>query len=84
MNIRGIALAGRTKPPHSQAVMRRQKSKVSRHLVLQGFDLRRKKLQYFSASRADHMIVMLMIVMMLEISLVIAKSNHSGKAGLSQ
>ena len=57
--------------------MRGLKPKFVRHLVLQIFDLLRKELKDLAALRADHMIVVLVIIMMLVIRLVIAEPHFA-------
>jgi hypothetical protein len=64
--------------------MCRSETKVVRHLVLQGFDLRGKELDNLAALGTDHMIVMGVIIMMLVICLVVPKSYLTGKAGLGE
>ena len=64
--------------------MSRLKSEVVCHLVLEGLDLRRKKLDHLAAFRTDHMIVMGVIVMVFVIGLIVAKSYFAGEAGLSE
>src|SRR6266849_4002757 len=54
------------------------------HLVLNSFQLRRVKLDDFSADRADHVIVMLMLVVMLVMSAAIAETRFAGQPGISQ
>ena len=58
--------------------MCRFKTKVVRHLVLQRFNIGREKLDHLAAFRADHMIMMLVIVMMLVVGFVVAKTNFTG------
>src|SRR4051794_5618033 len=60
------------------------KSEVVRHLVLQRLDIRREKLDHLAAFGADHVVVMLVIVMMLVIGLVVAKTHFAGEPGLCQ
>src|SRR5687768_11365005 len=70
--------------PHAQAVMRGAKFKLLRHLILKVLDRRRKELDHLTALRADHVIVMLMIVMMLVIRFVIAKADLAGETRFCQ
>src|SRR5687768_12835455 len=67
----------RTYAPHAQTVMRRLEFKLLCHLVLKVLDRRRKELDHLTALRADHMIMMLMIVMMLVIRFVIAEADFT-------
>lgn len=64
--------------------MGRAKAKLVRHLILQLFDVGRKELDYLTAMRADHMIVMFVIVVVLVVSLVVAKSYLACQAGLGE
>ena len=64
--------------------MCRLKAKVARHLILQVLDVGRKKLDDLAALSTDHMVVVFVIVMMLVIGLVIAKSDLTRQAGLGQ
>ena len=77
-------LAFRAQSPHSQAVMRRPEPKVYRHLILEIFYLGRKELDHSSALSADHVIVMLMIVMVLVVGLVVAKPDFACQSGLRE
>ena len=61
--------------PQPQTVMRRSKAEIARHLILQILDSRRKELDDFAAMRADHVIVMLMIIVMLVVRFVVAETN---------
>src|SRR5687768_6830686 len=70
--------------PHAKTVMRRTESKFVRHFILQIFNVSREELDHLSALGTDHVIVMLMIVVVLVISLVIAKSNLAGESGLGE
>src|SRR5215204_3913873 len=65
-------------------MMRRAESKFLRHLVLEIFDVRRKEFDHLTALGADHMIVMLVIVMMLVIGLVIAESHFAREPSLGE
>lgn len=58
--------------------MRGAKTKLVRHLILQVFDVARKELDDLAAMRADHVVVMLVIIMMLVVSFVVAESNFAG------
>ena len=62
--------------------MGRLKSKVVRHLVLQGFDLSGVKFDDPTAVGADHMIVMLVIEVVLVICLIVAESNFASETRL--
>jgi hypothetical protein len=64
--------------------MCRFKTEVVRHLVLQGFDLGRKKFDHSATFGADHMIVVLMIVMVFIVGLVVAESDLTREARLGQ
>lgn len=77
-------LAVGTYSPQSQAVMCRFEPKVACHLVLKLFYGSRKELYDATALGADHMIVVLVIVMMFVIGLVITKADLASKAGLGQ
>src|SRR5260370_31294523 len=60
------------------------KSVLGGHLVLNSFQLRRVELDDLSASRADHVIVMLVLVIMLVMGTAIAESRFAGQARISQ
>ena len=64
--------------------MRRTKPEAARHFVLKGFDIRRKELDDRPALGAYHVVVMLVVVMVLVIRLVVAKTDFPRKAGLGQ
>lgn len=77
-------MALRARSPHSKAMMRKPEPKFVRHLILKLFYLCRNELDHLSALRADHMVVMFMLEMMLVIGLVIAKPHLTSKPGFSQ
>src|SRR6266550_969840 len=60
------------------------KSVLGGHLVLNSFQLRRVELDDLSADRADHVIVMLVLVVVLVMSAAIAESRFSGQSRISQ
>src|SRR5260370_26370551 len=60
------------------------KSVLGGHLVLNSFQLRRVELDDLSASRADHVIVMLVLVIMLVMGAAIAESRFAGQPRISQ
>lgn len=60
------------------------KSEVARHLVLEIFDLRTKELDDPSALKADHMVMMFVIVMVLVVCSVVPESHLAGKTSLCQ
>lgn len=64
--------------------MGRQKSELLGHLVLKRFDSLGEKLDDQSATRANHMVVMFVIVVMLEIRLVVAKANFPCESRFGQ
>ena len=64
--------------------MRQTKAKFVCHLLLQRFDLRRDKLNNTATFRANHMVVVLMIKMVLVISFVIAEADFAGKPRFCQ
>src|SRR5687768_7745449 len=65
-------------------MMRRTEFELLGHFVLQIFYCCREELDHLSTFRADHVIVMLMIVVMLVVGLVIAEPNLAGETGLGQ
>src|SRR4029079_14568758 len=79
-----LLLAVTTKSPYTQAVMGRQKCEVVCHLVLHGLDLGRKEFAHTPAVRADYVVMMFMIEMMLVIGLVVAEAAFASEAGLGQ
>lgn len=50
------------------------------HLILHLFNAGRKELDDFSALRADHVIVMFVVVMVLVIRFAVAKANLAGES----
>src|SRR5258707_4754766 len=60
------------------------KSVLSRHLILNSFQLRRVELDDLSADRADHVIVMLVLVIVLVMPAAIAESRFAGEPRISQ
>jgi hypothetical protein len=70
--------------PHPQTMMRRLKAEFVRHFVLHLLDLRREKFDHLAALRADHVVVMLVIVMMLVIGLVVTESYLTRESGFGQ
>ena len=60
--------------------MRGPKPKTLGRFILHRFDLSRKKLDNHAAFSADHMIVMLVIVVMFVVGLVITKSDLAGQS----
>lgn len=64
--------------------MSRLEPELSRHLILQLLDVGREELDHLAAVRADHMVVMFVVVMMLVVSLVVAKPDLSGQPSLGQ
>ncbi len=60
------------------------KSVLGGHLVLNGFQLRRVELDDLSAGRADHVIVMLMLVIVLVMGAAIAEPRFAGQPRISQ
>src|SRR5229473_6885741 len=60
------------------------KSVLGGHLVLNGFQLRRVELDNLSADRADHVIVMLVLVIVLVMCAAIAESRFAGQPRISQ
>jgi len=64
--------------------MCRFKTKVVRHLILQGLDLRREKLYDLAALCTDHVIMVGVIVMMFVIGLIVAKSDLASEACLCE
>ena len=60
------------------------KSEVACHLVLQLLDGGRKELDDLAALGADHVVMVLVIIMMLVIGLVVAKSYLASEASLCQ
>jgi len=64
--------------------MRRAESKFVRHLVLKLLNVLREKLDHLSALGADHVIVMLMVVMMLVVGLVIAEPHFTREPSFRQ
>lgn len=51
------------------------------HFLLKVLDRLREEFDHPPALRADHMVVMFVVIVMLKIRLVIAKSNLSGESG---
>ncbi len=64
--------------------MCRFETKLFRHLVLQRLDVRRKELDHLSALGADHVVVVLVVVMVFVIGFVIAKTDFACKTGLGK
>ena len=64
--------------------MRRFETKLVRHLILQRLNICRKEFDHFAAFGADHMIVMIVIVMMLIVGFVVAKANLAGESCFGQ
>ena len=60
--------------------MRRAEPEFVRHLILKVFDVRREEFDDLAALGADHVIVMLVIVMVLVVCLVIAKADFTSEA----
>src|SRR5438552_14570 len=60
------------------------KSVLGGHLVLNSFQLRRVELDDLSADRADHVIVMLVLVIVLVMRAAIAESRFAGQPRISQ
>src|SRR5260221_6457367 len=54
------------------------------HLILNSFQLRRVELNYLSTDRADHMIVMLMLVIVFVMGAAIAEARFAGQPRISQ
>lgn len=79
-----LTLTPRTKPPHPETVMCRLEPEFARHLILQSFDLSRKKFDHLATLSADHVVMMFVIVMMFVVCLVVTESNFAGKAGLGK
>jgi len=64
--------------------MGRRKPEFRSRLILKMFDLFGHELDHEAAARADHMVVMRVIVMVLEVGLVVAEPDLASKARLSQ
>lgn len=64
--------------------MRRAEAEFVRHFVLHFFDLFREKFNNMPAFRADHVVMMFVIIMMLVICPVIAEPNFPCKARFRQ
>src|SRR5712671_2926660 len=60
------------------------KSVLGGHLVLNSFQLRRVELDDLAADRADHVIVMLMLVIVLVMRAAIPESRFAGQPRISQ
>src|SRR2546425_6621929 len=65
-------------------MLRDLEAMLCRHRVLDRFEFSRKKLNDAAAFRADHVIVMLMLIVMFVVGATIAKANFTGQAGFSQ
>src|SRR5687768_9700474 len=65
-------------------MMRRAKAEFVRHLVLQLLDVLGKKLDHLSALSANHVIVMLVVVVMFVIGLAVAKPHLTSKTRLGK
>ena len=63
-------------------MMRWPESKFARHFVLKGLNIRREKLYHLTALSTDHVIVVFVIIMVLVIRAIVAKSNLARKPGL--
>lgn len=63
--------------------MGRLEPKVAGHLILHLFDLGRKELNYLTAFRTDHVIVMLVVVVVLVISFAISETDLASKSSFS-
>src|SRR5205809_1110150 len=77
-------LAIRTQAPHTQTMMRRTEPKFVRHLVLQRLDVRREELDHPTTFSADHMVVMLVVVVVLVIGLVVAETHFACERSLGE
>lgn len=64
--------------------MRRQKPELRGSLILEMLDLFGDEFDHEPASRADHMIVVRVVVMVFVIGLVVAKSDLAGESRLRQ
>ena len=64
--------------------MRRPKTELIRHLILQILNVLRKEFDNLAALGTDHMVVMRMIVMVLVIRLVVTESNFTSQTRLCQ
>ena len=64
--------------------MSRLKTKVACHLVLQVLDLGREEFDHGPTLRADHVVVVLVIVVMLVIGLAVTKPHFACEACLGQ
>src|SRR5205809_1130680 len=60
------------------------KSVLGGHLVLNRFQLGRIELDDFSADRANHVIVMLMLVIVLEVRAPVAETRFAGQPRIRQ
>lgn len=81
---RFACLAFGANTPDPQTVMRRVKAEFVGHFILHRFDRLRKELDHLSALGADHMVVMIVIVMVFVICLVVAEPNLPGQPGFGQ
>lgn len=64
--------------------MRRLEPKVGSHLILKLFYVGRHELDHRSALGADHVIVMIMVVVVFVVGLAVAKADLTGQPGLSE
>lgn len=65
-------------------MMRRDEPELLRHFVLKHLDRFRKKLDDPAALSADHVIMMVVVVVVFEIGLVVAKSDLPGQPRLGK
>ncbi len=65
-------------------MMRCPKPEFVRHLVLQGLDIGREEFNDLAALRADHVVVMLVIVVMFVVGLIVAEPNLAGESRLGK
>ncbi len=84
MRVCRLAFAIAADPPKPETVMRRAKAEFLSHLVLQHLDLCREKFDHAAAFGADHVVVMLVIIMMLVIGLVITEPDLTREPSLGQ
>lgn len=64
--------------------MRRSETEIACHLILQILDIGRKELDHLAAMRADHVVMMLVIVVVLIVGFVIAKPDLACETRLCQ
>lgn len=80
----GLFLTITANAPQPEAVVRGPEPEMVCHLILQSLDLGRVELDHTAAVSADHVVVMLMVIVMFVIGLVVAKTDLTGKARVGQ